>query len=106
MLSDKFQKGSGSDEVECLNEIIKDQNLEIIQLKQLVEANPLLASQHAKTHALELQLKHATDKSQISVLCNDLLSKLERVLRAHETHKSEIALLELELQNANTSKDL
>ena len=95
-----------SDEVECLNEIIKDQNLEIIQLKQLVEANPLLASQHAKTHALELQLKHTTDRSQISVLCNDLLSRLERVLKAHETHKSEIALLELELQNAKTSKDL
>ena len=95
-----------SDEVECLNEIIKDQNLEIIQLKQLVEANPLLASQHAKTHALELQFKHTTDRSQISVLCNDLLSRLERVLKAHETHKSEIALLELELQNAKTSKDL
>jgi hypothetical protein len=86
-----------SDEVECLNQIIRDQNLEIIQLKQMVEANPLLASQHAKIHDLELQLKHATDKSQISVLCNDLLSRLERVLRAHETHKSEIALLELEL---------
>lgn len=33
-----------SDEVECLNQIISDQNLEIIQLKQMVEANPLLAS--------------------------------------------------------------
>jgi len=46
----------------------------------MLEANPLLASQHAKIHDLELQLKHIKSDSNISVLCNDLIVKLERVL--------------------------
>lgn len=72
----------------------------------MVEANPLLASQHAKILDLELQLKHTTVRSQISVLCNDLISRLEKVLRSHETHKSEIALLELELQNSSQDQQM
>lgn len=35
-----------------------------------------------------------------------MLARLERVLRAHETHKSEIALLENELHNSSKLDDL
>lgn len=72
----------------------------------MVEANPLLASQHARINDLELHLRLSSDKSDISLICNEVLSRLERVLRAHETHKSEIALLENELHNSSKIDDL
>ena len=53
MLSDKFKSGEMNDEVECLMKIIDEQNKEIVNLKSMVEANPMLAQQYARVKDLE-----------------------------------------------------
>jgi hypothetical protein len=55
LLGEKFKSGA-SNEVECLSKIIEDQTQEIVSLKAMVEANPLLAQQFARVKDLELQM--------------------------------------------------
>lgn len=62
-----------------------------------MEANPLLAQQYARVQELETQIKHQDNGQDIYQLCNCVLANLEKVLRVHEDHKTEIALLEKEL---------
>jgi len=68
----------------------------------MAEANPLLAQEHAKVVDLEVLLRQ-TSGSSIVEICNQILQQLEAVLRAHESYKSEIALLEAELHQQQTS---
>jgi hypothetical protein len=103
LLSEKFRQGESDQVVECLQQIIQEQITEIVSLKSQVEANPLLAQQYAKVQDLEAQLRGVNREGKdIYSLCNAVLANLEKVLRAHEDHNTEIALLEKEIHQGDS----
>jgi len=77
--------------------VIKAYAEEIEELQKQVQVNPQLAERHAKVAELESSLKDALP-SPFHGKLDQVITMLEKVIASHERTKTELAILQLEVE--------